>query len=457
MISFFKRSFSFVKFILLAITITAITLALVTFAQGYTFNTDTLKFEAGGLLILGSRPNRADIYVDGEAKNTTPNRLLLADGRYDVEMHRSGYRRWQKEITIRENEVVWAQYPFFVPNNVTTEAKLLLDSPRILEQSPDKQYLAIAEAGDDPRVFLYDSRLGESSSGYRLIPGIHSVVESLAWSSDSNLLLVEIAAQEKDTSLWHIIDTSGSGVANGINPRADLVAKEAEFSSGGDLVYFTDKNNVLSRLDINSGESVKLMEEVGAFTHRGGEVFAIKHQGRARSMVRLRNEQEVPIKKLPSGREYRLMYTHYDDEPRLVLQDMELRQVTLIETEGSDASTETLPPLSAREVTISPKYRYVTMYDGPRFLTYDMERSEYHTFTYVGPLTAPPTWFDEHHLLLTGENTVKLVEFDGKNREELVPIEPGLPSFGVNKERLLFSVGRSSVDDGLWLQVSNLK
>lgn len=457
MISFFKRSFSFVKFILLAVTIVAITLALVTFAQGYTFNTDTLEFEAGGLLIISSRPSRAGILLDGKSKSITPNRLLLTDGRYDVELNKSGYRRWRKDIRIRENEVVWAQYPFFVPNNVATETKLALDSPELLEQSPDKRYIAIAEGGDDSRVLLYDSHTGVTGSDYPLLPGIHSGVESLSWSADSSLLMVEITAQEQGLSLWHIIDISNAGSTSGIAVRPDLVANEAEFSTNSSQVYFTDKDGVLSRMDIGSGQSVKLMEDVEAFTHRGSQVFAVKLQGNARILMRLQNGQETLIKRLLPGRQYKLMHTDYDDELQLVLQDLTLRQVTLISPDSKDVSTETLPPLSAKEITISPEHRYVTTYDGKRFLTYDMERSKYYVFTHPEPLTAHPTWFDKHHLLLTGNNTVKMVEFDGGNTEELVPVEAGFPSFGDSNDRLLFSVGRSSVENGLWLQISNLK
>lgn len=456
MIYFFKRTLTFFKFIALTGLVLSLTILLVTLARGYIFNPDTLEFEAGGLLIINSRPSQATVRVGGEHKGVAPQRLLLPDGTYDVELSHSGYRSWHKTVRVKENVVVRARYPFLVPNNVTTEATLKLNSPLLLKQSPDRRHIAVVEGGDNPRVFIYDSRQDSATAALPISTDLADNIGTLIWSPDSSRLLLEIRARGDGNSLWLVvgIDSDGSGVV--LDKGPELLANRAEFSSDSDTVYLIDSLGSVWSVELGSGERRRLADNAQAFAQRGSSVFVVKRRGQGRELVRIRGGRESSLGQLADGRNYRLLVSGNDDW-RLIVHDLTKKQVTLVELVEGKAKTETLPPQSASEVWFSPGQRYVAMYDKSRVLTYDLKDSEYYIFQSPVSLSSKPEWFDEYHLLLTGQSSIKLIEFDGANLEELVPVAAGFPGFGAVNDRLLYTVGRSSVDDGLWLQISNLK
>lgn len=74
-------------------------------ARGYQFDTVTYKFLANGILVVKSDPDGASIYVDGNLKGATNTNLKLSPNKYSVEIKKNGYITWQKELTIKKEEV----------------------------------------------------------------------------------------------------------------------------------------------------------------------------------------------------------------------------------------------------------------------------------------------------------------------------------------------------------------
>lgn len=74
-------------------------------ARGYQFDTVTYKFLANGILVAKSDPDGASIYIDGNLKGATNTNLKLAPKTYSVEIKKNGYISWEKNITIKKEEV----------------------------------------------------------------------------------------------------------------------------------------------------------------------------------------------------------------------------------------------------------------------------------------------------------------------------------------------------------------
>jgi len=56
-----------------------------------------------GTITLSSSPDRAEVYIDRYYYGTTPLRVRLPEGRYDVLVYKRGYVEWSREVTVRED------------------------------------------------------------------------------------------------------------------------------------------------------------------------------------------------------------------------------------------------------------------------------------------------------------------------------------------------------------------
>lgn len=82
---------------------TAITII---FARGYRLDFSKKQLEPTGLLVATSAPDGAQVWVDGVLKSATNTTISLPPGKYSIELKRDGYYSWQKNITIKKEEVI---------------------------------------------------------------------------------------------------------------------------------------------------------------------------------------------------------------------------------------------------------------------------------------------------------------------------------------------------------------
>ena len=74
-------------------------------ARGYQFDIDSLTFLENGILVTKSDPDGASIYINGELRGATNTNLKLSPNTYYVEIKKNGHQAWQKELTIKKEEV----------------------------------------------------------------------------------------------------------------------------------------------------------------------------------------------------------------------------------------------------------------------------------------------------------------------------------------------------------------
>lgn len=75
------------------------------YARGYRLNSEDLKLNPNGLLVIKSFPDGAQIYVNGELKTATNATIPLSPGTYDIRIKKDGYIDWNKRLLI-EKEIV---------------------------------------------------------------------------------------------------------------------------------------------------------------------------------------------------------------------------------------------------------------------------------------------------------------------------------------------------------------
>lgn len=92
------------------------TFAAIKFTQGYRIDFTSKKIQPTGLLVANSTPVGAEVYVNGKLLTATNNIVSLRPGNYLVEIKKTGFYPWTKNLVIEKELVTEAQAFLFFQN-----------------------------------------------------------------------------------------------------------------------------------------------------------------------------------------------------------------------------------------------------------------------------------------------------------------------------------------------------
>ena len=89
-----------VGYVFIALAVGMATLVLLYYAYGFSFGKNGQVIQ-NGLMFVSSAPSPANIYLNNRLnKAQTNSRIVLEEGEYEMRLTRSGYRDWQRSVTI---------------------------------------------------------------------------------------------------------------------------------------------------------------------------------------------------------------------------------------------------------------------------------------------------------------------------------------------------------------------
>jgi hypothetical protein len=90
---------------------------ILSFALGYKFNTRTFKFTKTGLIALKTKPQGANIYLDGKLLNEkTPMTINeLMPGKYNIRLELEDYYPWLGQVSVQAGKVARLERIIFFP------------------------------------------------------------------------------------------------------------------------------------------------------------------------------------------------------------------------------------------------------------------------------------------------------------------------------------------------------
>jgi len=95
-IKYMKKHISIIIFVTLFISIVSILAILA--ARGY--NLTGTEITESGILNIESKPKGSNILINGENKGTTPDKIELVSGKYEIEIQKDSYTKWKKEVNV---------------------------------------------------------------------------------------------------------------------------------------------------------------------------------------------------------------------------------------------------------------------------------------------------------------------------------------------------------------------
>jgi len=193
-----------ILFIICLVLFLIVAPSVIFYSQGYRIDFETKKISQTGALFLKVWPKNVEIYFDGKLKKKTDfffgSTLIenLLPKKYKVRVEKEGYFTWEKELEIKEKEVVDFKNIVLIPKN--PNFKILGKEISAFYFSPDGKKIILKEIEEDKWALkLYDPERNVKS--HLVDEGDISKVGvelfNLKFSPDSKKVLLEVGLKER--------------------------------------------------------------------------------------------------------------------------------------------------------------------------------------------------------------------------------------------------------------------
>src|SRR5690554_5521518 len=102
----------YIGYALMAVLIFGVASLLVLQAFGYSFNPRTGDITQNGLVFIDAHPQAAEVFINGQSKGFTDQRMVMTNGKYSLELKREGYRDWRRDFVLEGGHIERFVYPF---------------------------------------------------------------------------------------------------------------------------------------------------------------------------------------------------------------------------------------------------------------------------------------------------------------------------------------------------------
>ena len=459
-----------ISYIAMTLAVVAISIVCVMLVLGYRFDPSSKKLEQGALLQFGTSPSGAQIILDGEQLTFSTNgKREVAAGLHEVVYKKEGYRDWSTSFSIKAGELRWLNYARMIPTTIKTNTIKEVGSLAENLPSPNKKYIAYLSSKENPEVVLVnvnDSKKPESKTvnipQANLRQDVNARSYSLVeWSASSKYMLVKHSF-EGGMEFIRISPDTPEDIVN-ISSRFGVQFTELHFSK--DSVFYGVENGNLRKIDLSAGSMSEPIAKgvVGMQLHGADDIAFITHS-EARYDVSVSFGGEKPKAVSSYDDTVPLLIDvgkYFNDRYLAIARGASFELIKSPEKTADDGMKKIATfsyPIDLKWLDISENGRFVITGSNARFATYDIELAKNTESNFPSLLSDPtirPQWLDEFMLVSTGDNKIRISDFDGENQQIIVDALPAQPVMLSSNGRLLYSFSKST-DGVVKLQSSEL-
>lgn len=193
------------------ILILAISLLIIAYGRGYRLDFGKKSLGTTGLIAATSDPIGAQIFIDGKKREVTNTNLTIDPGWYTVTIIKNGYQPWEKRVRVQGEIVARADAMLFSSNPslyaLTTsgvvQPALSPDGSKLAYLVPEQEATMAGQITSRAGIWildLVDKPLGINRDARQILKGtqLDLTNASLAWSPDSKQLLIS----QSDTTAY---------------------------------------------------------------------------------------------------------------------------------------------------------------------------------------------------------------------------------------------------------------
>lgn len=247
-----SRRITYLIFIIIFLIITPV---VILYAAGYRYNFQKHKLQKTGILILKSKPEGANIFLNGELqKSTTPARFTnLIPEDYSIKVEKENFYFWQKTLPVRSRLTTFAENITLFKKNLPIE--LSPGDVPLFSLSPDKEKIAyLSTDGTEKQVWLLHNKTGEKTMLYGTTTKEEAIVKKIEWSRSGQKILITVS-ENSHPEKYIVFDYQTETASTYKNldefyfDFAGIKKKSLEISANNDLALLQNSSNLLAILD----------------------------------------------------------------------------------------------------------------------------------------------------------------------------------------------------------------
>lgn len=457
----------------IAMTLAVVTLVfvLVFVMLGYRYNNNDGRIEQGGLVQFDSRPNGANVTIDGQLFRTrTPSKDTLTAGAHSITIGRSGYHTWQKNIDVTPGSVLWLSYARLIPTDLTPKSVADFSTVSSSAVSPSGKWMAVKESKATPEIKLADisgdtvkmSTLTIPTNAYTAAAAGKTHVFTLAdWDSDNRHIIVK-HTYGGDRTEWLVVDTRDASATKNVTTLLDIQATKMIFAGNDSGRLYAQIGTDVRKIDLSAATiSRPLVAKVAEFSLFNDTTIvystALDPATKTRSVGYYKDGEKaaVPLRTvtddgkaqfhLALGRYFGSMYEiiAYGSDVTVLTGDLpesaeeaaKLKEVTKLTFPGG-----------VRYVSVRTDGRFVVMQSGDIYKTYDLELKKETATKLAGkaPVTQKLKWLDGYYAWSDRDGMLRLYEFDGTNQHDIMTVVPGQDVTLTANSKYLYGINKSA-------------
>jgi hypothetical protein len=453
----------YIGYCLVAIAIFLAVTMLLLIAYGFQLSKNGQVIQ-NGLLFASSKPVGATVYIDGISKEKQTNtRLNIAEGSYELELKRDGYRDWQHRIDIVGGRVFRYDYPLLFPEtlNTTTLSTLSTTAPGMVTQTPDHRHLLLQQSPRVPTFAMFDLKnpnappvaLTIPSTAYT--PGGTQSWQVVQWSSDNVHLLLKHGFGAKSTE-YVLFDRETPTDSVNLSVRFKTSpTRLTMIDNKFDRYYlYSSTDGSLRRATLDEPTPQVFLTNVLEYEpYKADTILYVTSVSDVKTQVEVHlqtNGRDYMLHRLPKAGAYHMAVSAYSGDTYVALADPSTKLVyiyrnplTRLSSALTAAPTVSLKFASPTFVEFSAGGRFVLAERGANFATYDAEYKQSSSYTMTQPIDKGQThavWLDGAHLQYVSNNQLYVFDYDGTNPQLLVPATVGQTAHYDNNYSFVYTV-----------------
>ena len=432
-----------IGYILIAAAILITTTILLYAAYGFGVGKNGQIIQ-NGLVFVSSTPGGSQIYLNGKLESAKTNaRLQLPSGEYTFEITHTGYRPWQRAVTVEGGQVERFDYPFLFPTNlVTSTVQAYQSAPGLATQSPDHRWLLVQQSNDFTDFDEFDLKNPKTpatvvtvpSTAYTPVSGTQSW-QLVEWSTDNqHVLLKHVFGNSSEYVLVDRADPTQSINLTrtlGVNPT-QISLRDKKFDQ---YYLFFANTGELQTASLASPQPAADLVNVLAYKSYGSDVMLyVTTDGAPAGKVVFKltqNGATYTLRTAAANTQYLLNLTQYNgdwyvavgasSESKLYIYKNPVNQLT--------ASPPLLVPIEILKVknptyvSFSDNAQFIMEENGTQFAVYDAQYDKNYSYTTNLPLDAPQahaTWMDGDRLDYVSGGKLVVFDYDHANAQTLM-------------------------------------
>jgi len=451
---------------LLSVLVVLATYVLISTALGFEIFSTRGDVVQNGLLFIDSRPDGADIYMNGRRESDRTNsKLTVPEAEYSIQLKKNGFRDWNGTVSLVGGTVEFLTYPRLLPAVPKLLISRAITSPPTGLQSRDKRWIASYVPESPSTIEITDLNNPLDPLVTLLIPtgavGDKPVLslKFVEWAGDNEHFMIAVKLAETPSTQYVVMHRLKPEEVINVTTIYSLGADDTSgfWDAKRDRVYIRQASGTILIGNLKD----KSIAAQPLFTDLTTQFFPL---GKERALYTTKSGDETLVRYYSDQRTFTITPMKDPTKPVIaksfgfnrndyILLSGEGFDKTLIyknfeNTVTSSVSGRVAPfftmPSQSKIADISRSNRFVMGSDGVNAQVYDIEQKELYRYELPAARPAEIGWFDDVRLYTIGsDKKLSIFDFTGNNVHEIATPTFGKPYVNgdVNKALFYTSVG----------------